>query len=148
LVILPVVGIIENTLLDMGTKTIKSTNTPLELFTTFNKRPKKVNSFKHNISRNIHMSSHLKNIENNIPSNSDDNLDIQFKQWLINNKPEKTYLISAELKDKIYSENRKLCGIYLWYNNTNGKYYIVSAQDLTIRFTQCYSDKYLTNTFY
>lgn len=74
------------------------------------------------------------------------NLDIQFKQWLIDNMPEKIYLNSAKCKDNIYNDNRGKSGIYLWFNKINDKYYIGSAQDLTRRFMQYYSDKYLTKT--
>jgi group I intron endonuclease len=74
------------------------------------------------------------------------NLDIQFKQWLIDNTPERVYLNSAKYKDNIYNDNRGKSGIYLWFNRINDKYYIGSAQDLTRRFMQYYSDKYLTKT--
>ena len=74
---------------------------------------------------------------------NNDNLDIQFKQWLINNNPAKEYLNSAKCKEKVYEENKGKSGIYLWLNTTNDKYYIDSAQDLSRRFSQYYSEKYL-----
>lgn len=93
--------------------------------------------------RNYHIFNPLKNINNKV---SNENLDIQFKQWLIDNTPERIYLNSAECKDNIYKDNRGKSGIYLWFNTINEKYYIGSAQDLTRRFMQYYSDKYLTKT--
>jgi group I intron endonuclease len=93
--------------------------------------------------RNYHIFNPLKNINNKVPN---ENFDIQFKQWLIDNTPERIYLNSAECKDNIYKDNKNKSGIYLWFNTINDKYYIGSAQHLTRRFMQYYSDKYLTKT--
>jgi len=86
-------------------------------------------------------------IENDeVPKNevsNNGNTNIQFKEWLINNKPKKVYLNSAESKDDVFSDNKEKSGIYLWLNTTNGKYYIGSAQNLSRRFSQYYSEKYL-----
>ncbi len=93
--------------------------------------------------KNYHIFNPLRNINNKNPN---ENLDIQFKQWLIDNTPERIYLNSAEYKDNIYKDNKNKSGIYLWFNTINDKYYIGSAQDLTRRFRQYHSDKYLTKT--
>lgn len=93
--------------------------------------------------RNYHIFNPLKNINNKVPNK---NLDIQFKEWLINNKPEKEYLNSAECKENVYTENKKRSGIYLWLNTINNKYYIGSANNLSKRFSQYYSEKYLIKT--
>jgi len=53
--------------------------------------------------RNYHIFNPLKNINNKV---SNENLDIQFKQWLIDNIPEKIYLNSAECKENVYIENK------------------------------------------
>lgn len=78
--------------------------------------------------------------ENN---NKDNKFDLQFKTWLISNKPAKVYLNSAESKDLIYSENYSKSGIYLWYNNINGKYYIGSSINLRHRLYYYFSPVYL-----
>ena len=72
--------------------------------------------------------------------------DLTFKEWLLKNKPAKVYVNSAESKDLIYKDNNNRSGVYLWYNTINEKYYIGSAVNLTRRFSQYYSEKYLTNT--
>jgi len=64
----------------------------------------------------------------------------------INNKPEKEYLNSAEYKKNVYTENRGRSGIYLWLNTINDKYYVGSANNLSKRFSQYYSEKYLIRT--
>lgn len=76
-------------------------------------------------------------------NNKDNKLDITFKEWLITNKPAKVYLNSKESKKLIYNENLNKSGIYLWYNNINGKYYIGSSINLKHRFYYYFSPAYL-----
>ena len=72
-------------------------------------------------------------------NNNNNKLDIEFKDWLIFNKPSKVYLNSAESKNFIYSKNCSKSGIFLWYNNINGKYYIGSSINLKHRFYYYFS---------
>jgi predicted GIY-YIG superfamily endonuclease len=154
LIILSVIGIIENTLFNLGTHRTKSINTALKVSSKVNTLN---NPFRSNQIRNFHKSPSLKD-ENNQNDNEKDNekdndLDINFKTWLLNNKPAKIYLNSAESalradylwesKNALYSENNGKSRIYLWLNITNDKYYIGSAKNLTRRFSQYYSEKYL-----
>lgn len=145
LVILPVVGIIENTLFDLGTK--KSINTPL-----INKLKGVYNPFNKFQSRNYHVTRSLSKGDNpirggNLPDafdsceSSPTDKDITLKIWLLTNKPAKVYLNSKESKDLIYKENKS--GIYVWLNTINEKYYVGSAVNLSRRFSQYYSEKYL-----
>jgi group I intron endonuclease len=76
-------------------------------------------------------------------NNKENKLDIQFKTWLIDNKPAKVYLNSATSKNLIYTENCSKSGIYLWYNNINGKYYVGSSINLKHRFYYYFSPTYL-----
>jgi len=76
-------------------------------------------------------------------NNKENKLDIQFKTWLIDNKPAKIYINSATSKNLIYTENCSKSGIYLWYNNINGKYYIGSSVNLKHRFYYYFSPTYL-----
>lgn len=110
--------------------------------------------------RDFHIFSFLNiknsdNFNNNNEDNNQDNEDnnqnneknnkIDFKTWLKSNKPIKFYLDSKECKNNIYIENKNMTGIYLWYNNLNGKYYIGSANNLTRRLSIYYSVVYLNN---
>ena len=87
------------------------------------------------------------NFNNNEKGNKDDseNNKLDFKTWLKLNKPIKFYLDSKECKNSIYIENKDIAGIYLWYNNLNGKYYVGSANNLTRRLSIYYSVVYLNN---
>jgi group I intron endonuclease len=76
-------------------------------------------------------------------NNEDNILDIQFKTWLISNKPAKVYLNSAKSKNLIYNENCSKSGVYLWYNNINGKYYVGSSINLKHRLYYYFSPAYL-----
>jgi group I intron endonuclease len=82
-------------------------------------------------------------ISTNVDSDKENNFDIQFKTWLISNKPVKVYLNSAKSKDLIYKENCSRSGVYLWYNNINGKYYIGSSINLKHRIYYYFSPAYL-----
>jgi len=90
--------------------------------------------------------SNLFNLQGDSKESSNKDLDITFKEWLITNKPAKEYLNSKEFKTLIYKENNKCTGIYLWFNNINGKYYIGSAKDLKNRLARYYSPKELVRT--
>jgi hypothetical protein len=76
-------------------------------------------------------------------NNEDNKLDIQFKTWLISNKPAKVYLNSAKSKNLIYNKNCSKSGVYLWYNNINGKYYVGSSINLKHRLYYYFSPTYL-----
>lgn len=78
-----------------------------------------------------------------IKNNKENKLDIQFKEWLIDNKPAKFYENSATSKNLIYTENCSKSGVYLWYNNINGKYYIGSSVNLKHRIYYYFSPAYL-----
>jgi hypothetical protein len=95
---------------------------------------------------NIFLLSLIPIVNTNADSDKDNNFDIQFKTWLISNKPVKEYLNSMLSKTLIYKENNKRSGIYLWFNNINGKYYIGSAKDLRNRLARYYSLKELART--
>jgi len=77
-----------------------------------------------------------------------DSEDLSFKSWILNNKPAKVYLNSAESKSLILKDNKGLSGIYLWLNNQNDKYYIGSAVNLKDRLYAYYNTQRLINDNY
>lgn len=93
----------------------------------------------------------IKGSENFNKNNQDNNQDnkennkVNLKTWLESNKPSKFYLDSKKCKNNIYIDNKNMTGIYLWYNNLNGKYYVGSANNLTRRLSTYYSVVYLNN---
>lgn len=59
------------------------------------------------------------------------------------NLPAAVYLNSFESHKQILKENRRKSGVYRWTNLTNGKSYVGSSVDLSIRLSKYYSEKYL-----
>ena len=58
-------------------------------------------------------------------------------------EPIKSYSNSEWLKKEIFSENRKLAGIYRWINKETGETYVGSGMDLTKRIRSYYQIKEL-----
>lgn len=61
-------------------------------------------------------------------------------------KPEVTYDNADIEKLNIFADNRNKIGIYRWVNNLNGKTYIGSSNNLSIRFYTYYSLSYLAKS--
>jgi len=126
-------------------------NAKCNKFKVLNDNFTSINIFSKNIQYHFyHVLSPLKKDNNleDLENNNLGELDIDFKTWLISNKPEKVYLNSKESKSLIYKENNQKSGIYLWLNNINNKYYIGSAKDLRNRIARYFSNKELTNSNY
>ena len=57
-----------------------------------------------------------------------------------------TYDNSENKRKEIIKDNKDKSGVYRWINNINGKCYIGSSANLSIRLKQYYSYKYLNRT--
>ena len=49
-------------------------------------------------------------------------------------------------KTRIFTENRNMSGVYRWINNNNGKSYVGSSSNLSVRFYTYYSLRYLAKS--
>lgn len=58
--------------------------------------------------------------------------------------PVKIYENSGSLKKEVLSENRRLCGVYIWVNKLNGNIYVGSGIDLSKRLLSYYNQSELT----
>jgi len=74
--------------------------------------------------------------------NLDDNRKINF----IDVKPIVKYNNADVDKAKIFADNRKKLGVYRWINNENGKTYIGSSINLSVRFYTYFSLRSLANS--
>jgi len=62
---------------------------------------------------------------------------------LLSVAPVKFYANADTNKAQILKENRSKSGIYQWVNLSNGKTYVGSSSNLTVRFMQYFNIKYL-----
>ncbi len=63
-----------------------------------------------------------------------------------NVSPQIKYYNADADKVNIFADNRKKIGIYRWINNLNGKTYIGSSSNLSVRFYTYYSLRYLAKS--
>ena len=68
------------------------------------------------------------------------------RNYLPNLKPVLKYINADADKVNIFADNRNKIGIYRWINNLNGKTYIGSSNNLSVRFYTYYSLRYLAKS--